>query len=56
MIDERYKKICEKLGCEPRDLKIPDFKTEDDSWEDPVSVLTAEEIDFLYKNGYLNKQ
>jgi hypothetical protein len=54
MSDEKYRKICEKLGCEPKDIKIPDFDTEDDSWESPVSVLTVEEIDYLYKSGYLS--
>lgn len=49
-----YKNICNKLGCAPSELKTPKFDGEDDSWKDPISVLTASEIDFLYQNGYLN--
>lgn len=52
--EKEYERICEKLGCKPTEIKIPDLKTEDDSWENPVSKLTVEEIDYLYKNGYLN--
>lgn len=52
--EKEYKRICEKLGCSPTEIEIPDLKTEDDSWENPVSKLTVEEIDFLYENGYLN--
>ncbi len=33
---------------------MPDFETEDDSWVNPFSVLTVEEINFLFENGYLN--
>lgn len=52
--EKEYKRICEKLRCSPTEIEIPDLKTEDDSWENPVSKLTVEEIDFLYENGYLN--
>lgn len=55
-MDAIYKRICEKLGCEPKDIAIPNFDTEDDSWESPFKVLTVEEIDYLYKNGYLNQK
>ena len=54
--EKEYKRICEKLGFEPREYKFPDFDTEDDSWESPFEVLTVEEIDYLYKNGYLNQK
>lgn len=30
-MDEVYKRICGKLGCEPKDIVIPEFDTEDDS-------------------------
>lgn len=56
MKNEMYKRICEKLGCEPKDVVIPDFDTEDDTWVSPFSVLTVEEIDYLYDNGYLNQK
>ena len=55
-MDAIYKRICEKLGCEPKDIAIPNFDTEDDSWESPFKILTVEEIDYLYKNGYLNQK
>lgn len=55
-MDAIYKRICEKLGCEPKDIAIPNFDTEDDPWESPFKVLTVEEIDYLYKNGYLNQK
>ena len=38
-MDEVYKRICDKLGCEPKDIAIPEFDTEDDSWESPFKVL-----------------
>ncbi len=56
MKDEKYDAICKKLGFEPRNYKFPDFETEDDSWESPFKILTVEEIDYLYKNGYLNSK
>lgn len=52
--DKKYKEICKKLGCKPCDVVFPDFDTEDDSWVSPFSVLTAEENEYLYVNGYLN--
>ncbi|MFR7693774.1 MAG: hypothetical protein ACLU0B_00540 [Lachnospiraceae bacterium] len=55
-MDAIYKRICEKLGCEPKDIAIPNFDTEDDSWESPFKILTVEEIDYLYENGYLNQK
>lgn len=30
-MDEVYKRICDKLGCEPKDSVILEFDTEDDS-------------------------
>ena len=56
MEDKRYKSICKKLGFEPRNYKFPDFQTEDEAWNDPFKVLTAEDIDYLYENGYLNQK
>ena len=54
--DKKYKSICEKLGFEPRNYKFPDFQTEDETWNDPFKVLTVEDIDYLYENGYLNQK
>ena len=52
-MDEIYKRICDKLGCEPKDVIIPDFETEDDSWESPFKRLTCEELDYILNNGCL---
>ena len=54
--EQRYNEICQKLECKPTEIEIPDFEIEDDSWVSPVSKLSVDEIDFLYENGYLNKQ
>ena len=54
IIKKEYKRICDKLGCTPKDITFPDFETEDDNWINPFSVLTSEENEFLYKNGYLS--
>lgn len=50
-----YKRICEKLGGEPRSLTFdtPEVYTEDDSQENIFTRLTMEELDFLYENGYV---
>ena len=53
---KEYERICKKLGCEPKDIIIPNFETEDDNWVNPFSVLTLEENIFLCENGYLNKK
>lgn len=53
MEDEKYLKICEKLGCAPSEVKIPDFDTEDDSFKNPFSVLTIDETNYLLENGYM---
>lgn len=50
---QEYKRICKKLGFVPSEYKAPKVETEDDNWVNPFSVLTIEEQDFLYKNGYL---
>lgn len=52
-MDEVYKRICEKLGCEPKHVTIPDFETEDDSWESPFKKLTKEEMDYIINNRCL---
>lgn len=54
-IEVMYKSICPKLGFEPYKLKEDVGDHEDDNWENPFSVLTFEEIDFLYDNGLFNK-
>ena len=55
-MDVEYERICKKLGFVPCEYKFDGPDTEDDNWENPVSVLTVEEIDYLWKNGYLNKK
>ena len=52
-MDEVYKRICDKLGCEPKDIAIPEFDTEDDSWESPFKVLTNEEMNYIVNHGCL---
>jgi hypothetical protein len=51
---KEYERICKKLGFIPSEFKAPDFETEDDSWESPFKKLTADEIEFLFDNGYFN--
>lgn len=51
-MDDMYKIICKKLGCEPNDVEIPDFDTEDDNYTNPFSALTSEESDYLLEHGY----
>lgn len=52
--DKKYDEICKKLGFIPCELNdIPPI--EDDNRKNPFSVLTAEEIWYLYNNGYLRK-
>ena len=52
--DKEYKRICEKLGFIPSEYTAKETTvTEDDNWTNPFSVLTTEEINFLYENGYL---
>lgn len=52
--EKEYKRICEKLGFIPSEYKAPTTDSEDDTWVNPFSILTIEEQDFLYDNGYLN--
>lgn len=55
-IDEKYNLICKKLGFIPKETqsKIVDQDcTEDDSKINPYSVLSPDEIDFLFLNGLL---
>ena len=54
--EKKYKRICDKLGFIPSEFKAPDFETEDDSWESPFKKLTANELEFLFDNGYLNQK
>lgn len=51
--DKEYKRICEKLGFIPSKYKTPETDSEDDNWVNPFSVLTTDEVKFLYVNGYL---
>ncbi|MBQ9278814.1 MAG: hypothetical protein IJ224_09315 [Lachnospiraceae bacterium] len=50
-----YKSICDKLGFEPYTLKEKEGNHEDDNWVNPFSVLSFEEMDFLYDNGLFKK-
>lgn len=54
-VDEKYNEICEKLGFIPSELPDDVPAQEDDSLDNPFSVLNADEIVYLYKNGYLKK-
>ena len=54
-MDKEYKRICDKLGFVPLEYKPPETDGEDDRWENPFSMLTPDEILYLYKNGYLTK-
>jgi hypothetical protein len=51
-MDKEYERICKKLGFIPSELKTK-TNVEDDNWVNPFSILTIEEQDFLYDNGYL---
>ena len=53
--DKEYDRICKKLGFIPSKYKC-DMDEENDNWINPFSVLTMEEQDYLYNNGYLNKK
>ena len=53
--DQKYDKICKKLGFIPCELNDDIPPIEDDNRKNPFSVLTAEEICYLYNNGYLRK-
>ena len=52
-MDDVYKRICGKLCCEPKDIVIPEFDTEEDSWESPFKLLTNEEMDYIVSHGCL---
>lgn len=54
-VDEKYNEICEKLGFIPSELPDDVPAQEDDRLDNPFSVLDADEIIYLYKNGYLKK-
>lgn len=55
-MDKEYKRICDKLGFVPSEFKAPEITDEDDNWENPFLVLTPDEINYLYKNGYLTRK
>lgn len=56
MEDKKYKNICKKLGFIPSELKNDVPAEENDTFDNPFSVLNAEEKLYLYNNGYLNKR
>lgn len=51
--DKKYQEIIEKLGFELSEYQLPDATTEDDNRINPFSVLSLEEMEYLYDNGYL---
>lgn len=53
-VDKEYERICKKLGFIPSEYEYNGPIEEDDTWVNPFSVLTVEENDYLYENGYLN--
>ena len=55
-MDKKYKRICDKLGFIPSDYKHPETDGGDDRQENPFLVLTPDEINYLYKNGYLTQK
>lgn len=55
-VDKEYERICEKLGFVPSEYKYDGPIGEDDTWVNPFSILTVEENDYLYENGYLNQK
>lgn len=57
-IEKQYNSICKKLGFEPSKYEYPEDEecTEDDSKENPFSVLTTDEKYFLLFNGFLNRR
>ena len=52
-MEREYRRICDKLGFIPSQYRSPKTNTEDDTIENPFMRLTVEEINCLYKNGYL---
>ncbi|MBQ7916374.1 MAG: hypothetical protein IJ315_06260 [Firmicutes bacterium] len=54
--DERYDQICRKLGFIPSEYRYNGPSTEDDNWKSPFSILTLEEMMYLYEHGYLYKK
>lgn len=55
-VDKEYERICKKLGFIPSEYKYDGPIGEDDTWVNPFSVLTVEENNYLYENGYLNQK
>ena len=56
MQDKKYKEICDKLGFDLADYEPPPIPdTEDDRYENPFLKITADEIMYLYDNGYLTQ-
>lgn len=53
-MSNEYKRICDKLGFIPSEYRMPETDTEDDSIENPFTILTVEELNFLFKNDYMN--
>ena len=49
-MDEIYKRICEKLGCEPKDIVFQHSDTEDDNFVGSYRGLTVEELKYIVYN------
>ena len=56
IVDKEYERLCKKLGFIPSAYKYYGPIGEDDTWVNPFSVLTVEENNYLYENGYLNQK
>ena len=54
-VDEKFNKICEKLGFVPSEYKHKNSGTEDDTKANPFSALETGELMYLIDNGYLTK-
>lgn len=55
-VDEKYDTICEKLGFIPSEYIPENSGYEDDSKENPFSVLELDELLYLFDNGYFEKK
>lgn len=54
--DEKYDKICRKLGFIPSEYKHKYSGTEDDSKPNPFSCLSTDELIYLIENGYFEAE
>lgn len=50
---DMYKQICDKLGFEPKNMKIEIHNDEVDETYNPFDVLSKEELQYLIDNDLL---